>query len=85
MDIPDVIKADLSAKLENLVKNYSSYVPEISSSDGTPVHSVALSGAGMLNGRTDTAALDKMLRKWVNNVRTASGSIKMKSQGGLAK
>jgi hypothetical protein len=52
LNIADKYKVDINAKLEDYVKNYSSYSMEISSSHGAVVHKAVLSGAGMFNGRT---------------------------------
>lgn len=52
LNVADELKVDLTAKLEDYVKNYSSYAMEISASHGTVIHKAVLSGAGMFNGRT---------------------------------
>lgn len=52
LNIADKVKADLTAKLEEYFKNYSSYSMEISASHGSVIHKAVLSGAGAFNGRT---------------------------------
>jgi hypothetical protein len=52
LNIPPKVKADLTAKLEEYVKNYQSYAQEISASHGSIMHSADIKGAGIGNGRT---------------------------------
>ena len=52
LNIADKVKVDLTAKLEDYVKNYSAYSMEISASHGTVIHKAVLHGAGAFNGRT---------------------------------
>ena len=65
LNLADKVKADLTAKLEDYVKNYSSYSMEISASHGTVIHRAVLSGAGLFNGRT---AYDG----WINTVEVCA-------------
>ncbi len=52
LDLLQKVKADISVKLDEFVKNYSSYSMEISASHGAVMHRAVLSGAGKFNGRT---------------------------------
>jgi hypothetical protein len=65
LNIADKVKADLTAKLEDYVKNYSSYAEEISASNDMVKHFAVLSGAGKFNGRT-------AYHGWINTVETCA-------------
>lgn len=65
LNIADKVKADLTAKVEDYVKNYSSYSMEISASHGTVIHKAVLSGAGLFNGRT-------AYNGWINTVEVCA-------------
>ncbi|MGJ5819026.1 hypothetical protein [Paludibaculum fermentans] len=52
LNILEKVKVDIALKLDEYVKNYSSYSMEISASHGTAMHKAVLSGAGKFNGRT---------------------------------
>lgn len=51
-DVLDKYKADINAKLEEIVKSYSKYSLSISTSHGAVTQTAFLNGAGMFNGRS---------------------------------
>lgn len=51
-DVLDKYKADLNAKLEEMVKSYAKYSLSISTSHGAATHTARVSGAGLTNGRS---------------------------------